>query len=317
LCTVLCIAENLLRHNDPELCDFLEAQFIQSQLYGMRWARLMLGREFSITDSQVLRIWDYIFASCIHLPQPAVDVLDPLSMDLLGVAGCSDNSVVAASRSRYGPNNPMLTMLGNFMLAMLLHVRSEMIEGDASTALTLLMHYPVMDDITPIVEYADMIRRGVLDPGAHVGKLLGGGMALSLQDNEAYSSLGGSGSRGKEFKVRLKEAATPMLSMGRRVSKLVTGSPTHAGGALGGGPLGGPEPQENLSRTHNLFSSLTRNSSSSNSSSSSSSNTKSPTHKEHSSMDILALTESTSASSVSKNNSIKKSSLFTSTANKV
>lgn len=34
-----------------------------------------------------------------------------------------------------------------------------MINGDVSTALTLLMRYPAMDDISPIVAYADMIRR--------------------------------------------------------------------------------------------------------------------------------------------------------------
>ena len=119
---MLCyFAENLLRHNDPELCDVLEGHYIQSQLYGMRWARLMLGREFKVTDSQVLRIWDYIFASCISLSQPLIDMLDPLSMDLLAHAS-TDQAEVLASRARYGPYNSLLAMLGNFMLAMLLHV---------------------------------------------------------------------------------------------------------------------------------------------------------------------------------------------------
>lgn len=113
-------AENLLRRNDPELCDFLEGQFIQSQLYGMRWARLILGREFSVTDTHVLRIWDYIFASCISFPEPVVETLDPLSVVSLASSNHAD---VLASRARYGPCNPLLAMLGNFMLAMLLHVR--------------------------------------------------------------------------------------------------------------------------------------------------------------------------------------------------
>ena len=114
--------ENLLRHNDPELCDFLEGQCIQAQLYGMRWARLMLGREFSVTNSQVLRIWDYLFASCITFPTPVIDLIDPLSMDIISSEN-TENVDIIASKSRYGPNNPLLNTLGNFMLAMLLHVR--------------------------------------------------------------------------------------------------------------------------------------------------------------------------------------------------
>jgi hypothetical protein len=33
----------------------------------------------------------------------------------------------------------------------------------------LLMRYPQLHDVTPIVDLADMIRRGVLDTGAHIG----------------------------------------------------------------------------------------------------------------------------------------------------
>jgi hypothetical protein len=34
-----------------------------------------------------------------------------------------------------------------------------MLEGDASTILGLLMHYPSMTSVTPILDYADMIKR--------------------------------------------------------------------------------------------------------------------------------------------------------------
>lgn len=118
--SLLAHLENLLRHSDPELCDFLEGQFIQAQLYGMRWARLLLGREFSVTDKQVLLIWDYLFASCVSFPKPVVDMLDPLSAELIAN---SAHAEVLASRARYGPSNALLATLGNFMLAMLLHVR--------------------------------------------------------------------------------------------------------------------------------------------------------------------------------------------------
>ena len=56
------LQENLLRQLDPELCDHLEQSFVQSQIYGMRWARLILGREFPLTTTHCFRIWDYVFA---------------------------------------------------------------------------------------------------------------------------------------------------------------------------------------------------------------------------------------------------------------
>ena len=56
----------------------------------------------------------------------------------------------------------MLIAVGNFMLAMLLHVRQDLIDGDDNSTLALLMHYPEYEDITPVLDLADMIRRGVL-----------------------------------------------------------------------------------------------------------------------------------------------------------
>lgn len=55
--------ENLLRQIDPDLCAHLEGEEIHCQLYGMRWARLLLGREFPSVPKQVLRVWDYLIVS--------------------------------------------------------------------------------------------------------------------------------------------------------------------------------------------------------------------------------------------------------------
>ena len=46
---------------DADLCEHLESEDISCQLYGMRWARLLLSREFQSMERQVLRIWDFIF----------------------------------------------------------------------------------------------------------------------------------------------------------------------------------------------------------------------------------------------------------------
>lgn len=104
--SVTCI-EHLLRAFDPELCTHLEEAYIQAQLYGMRWARLMLGREFSASETQLLRIWDYIFASCRAVEKSS----HPLELETSWYA-----------KARSGPSSPILDALGDFMLAMLLHV---------------------------------------------------------------------------------------------------------------------------------------------------------------------------------------------------
>lgn len=151
-CTV--IQEHLLRAFDPELCTHLEEAYIQAQLYGMRWARLMLGREFSASETQLLRIWDYIFASCRVVEKSS----HPLELETSWYA-----------KARSGPSSPILDALGDFMLAMLLHIRNELIEQDSSGAMMMLMRYPPVSDVVPIVDLADMIRRGVLNAGAHIG----------------------------------------------------------------------------------------------------------------------------------------------------
>ena len=155
------LQENLLRQLDPLLCDHLEQSFIQSQIYGMRWARLILGREFPLTCTHCFRIWDYVFA-CTCSANVQVNTETKIDDKI-------DNEVIIKSKTRYSITTPMLIAVGNFMLAMLLHIRKELIEGDDNTTLSLLMHYPEYEDITPILDLADMIRRGVLIAGAHTG----------------------------------------------------------------------------------------------------------------------------------------------------
>lgn len=58
------IQEHYLGTLDPPLCNHLERLYIQSQLYGLRWSRLLLGREYPLHHHSLLLIWDYMFAAC-------------------------------------------------------------------------------------------------------------------------------------------------------------------------------------------------------------------------------------------------------------
>lgn len=54
------IKENLLVPNDPELAEYLNRLEITLPVFGIRWLRLLFGREFPLQDLLVL--WDAIFA---------------------------------------------------------------------------------------------------------------------------------------------------------------------------------------------------------------------------------------------------------------
>jgi len=161
------IQEHFLRQIDPELCEKLEECYIQGQIYGLRWARLLLGREFSLSHSRSLRLWDYMFASCW---EGGSIKIASAALEELSSAQASVSSASIVLRERYGSYSPLMGVLGDLMLAMLLHIREALVEGDSNDVLGLLMKYPNVDDVTPIMDLADMIRRGVLNCGAHITK---------------------------------------------------------------------------------------------------------------------------------------------------
>lgn len=54
---------------------------------------------------------------------------------------------------------PLLGALGDFMLAMMIQVREDLLTGDSSTVMATLMRYPEQPSVIPVIECADMIRR--------------------------------------------------------------------------------------------------------------------------------------------------------------
>lgn len=54
------IQETLLKKFDPQLSGFLNDLEITPHLYGIRWVRILLGREFHLED--ILSVWDALFS---------------------------------------------------------------------------------------------------------------------------------------------------------------------------------------------------------------------------------------------------------------
>ncbi|KAG2177509.1 hypothetical protein INT44_008020 [Umbelopsis vinacea] len=70
------IQHQLLKSTDPALYQHLETLGIEPQLYGIRWIRLLFGREFSIEN--VLELWDAIFAE-----DPSLNIVEYICLVLL------------------------------------------------------------------------------------------------------------------------------------------------------------------------------------------------------------------------------------------
>uniref|UniRef100_A0A6G1SQX5 TBC1 domain family member 5 n=1 Tax=Aceria tosichella TaxID=561515 RepID=A0A6G1SQX5_9ACAR len=63
------ISENIVKSYDTELFNHLEALQIAPQIYGIRWMRLLFGREFEFLD--LLMVWDAII--CDQDPMSLID----------------------------------------------------------------------------------------------------------------------------------------------------------------------------------------------------------------------------------------------------
>ncbi|KAH8552548.1 hypothetical protein BGW37DRAFT_550784 [Umbelopsis sp. PMI_123] len=70
------IQHQLLKSTDPALYQHLESLRIEPQLYGIRWIRLLFGREFNIDN--VLELWDAIFAE-----DPSLNIVEYVCLVLL------------------------------------------------------------------------------------------------------------------------------------------------------------------------------------------------------------------------------------------
>ncbi|KAK9374330.1 rab-GTPase-TBC domain-containing protein [Lipomyces chichibuensis] len=109
------IQEHYLRNIDPELERHLRVLGVEPQLWGIRWIRLLFGREFKF--SRLLNLWDCLFAA------------DAQSLDLIDLV----------------------------CIALLLRVRDQLLLADYTGALTLLLRYPVTDDMVPCTFIEDAI----------------------------------------------------------------------------------------------------------------------------------------------------------------
>lgn len=173
------IQEHYLRLLDPHLCYYLENYFIQAQLYGLKWSRLLFGREFPVKN--LFYIWDYIFATCFEIENEQVEEpAPPISLDgTVKKKPINIYSLIEAVRILKGRSTsnigkrikkkkvsyeltPLLGGIGDVMLAMLLLIRDEIMQESEEKFLILLMNYPTSIETINILQMVNKIRKGLI-----------------------------------------------------------------------------------------------------------------------------------------------------------
>ena len=113
---------------------------VQAQLYGMRWARLLCGRELPLKNELSLRLWDYLFATCINIDMD-LDIMMKIPFtttsssssfptlksksivsDTLSLSASSSPSYDMTTALNTIESYPILLALQDVMVLMLLHV---------------------------------------------------------------------------------------------------------------------------------------------------------------------------------------------------
>jgi len=107
------IMSDLLQKHDKELYRWLETKHQVPQVFLLRWIRLLFCREFSLEQS--LEIWTAIFDDAFQH----------------GIAS--------------------LPLTDYFAIAMMQHIRDELLRADQSGCMKLLMHYPCQQNVAPLI----------------------------------------------------------------------------------------------------------------------------------------------------------------------
>merc|ERR1711871_101726 len=122
---------------DPHLASIMSNAGILSHIYGLRWSRLLMGREFVFC--QVLELWDYIFKS------------------LYESTTTNDNNSIEEN---------ILDISERIMMAMLIRLRGVLAIKDMSESLAVLMKFPPLDNEDfrqSIIKVAERIKMRKID----------------------------------------------------------------------------------------------------------------------------------------------------------
>lgn len=123
------IQNQILKKGDPILYNRLSSLNIEPQIYGLRWVRLLFGREFQLDD--VLNLWDAIF-----------------SHGFKGMIGFESN----AEQMNHSPED--LIFVQYISVVMLIYLREDLLKSQPTDCLKYLMKFPSVDNPHIFIEKA-------------------------------------------------------------------------------------------------------------------------------------------------------------------
>ncbi|KAF4799301.1 TBC1 domain family member 5 [Turdus rufiventris] len=139
------IQDHLLKKHDIELYMHLNRLEIAPQIYGLRWVRLLFGREFPLQD--LLVVWDALFADSITLN--LVDYIFVAMLLYIRDACFTPHSFYLYPGVVIGPTEKGQSLLQQ---------KGEVISSNYQTCLGLLMHYPPIGDVHSLILRALFLR---------------------------------------------------------------------------------------------------------------------------------------------------------------
>mmetsp|Transcript_51669 Transcript_51669/g.123003 ORF Transcript_51669/g.123003 Transcript_51669/m.123003 type:complete len:653 (+) Transcript_51669:47-2005(+) len=140
------IFHTVLKRVDPALYRLLVDFGVEPQLFLLRWLRLLFCREFPIDDT--VHLWTHVFLDAGCEQSPMADQYPKAA----GVTVSWTPAAAAASKA--------LPLADYFAVAMIEHLREELFQEDESGCLMLLMKYPSVETLLPLVKAARHLRAG-------------------------------------------------------------------------------------------------------------------------------------------------------------
>ena len=146
------IYEPLLQNFDIRLYEHLTYLGIEPQLFALRWVRVCFGREFQL--SEVLLLWDGIFAySEGQDGRLATTQRWPAGQTVM------DRATETGTGARLG-----LPLIPYICVAMLMFMRTSLIDHDEITCMRRLQVFPEMADNRLLLDIARRLRDGASAP---------------------------------------------------------------------------------------------------------------------------------------------------------
>ncbi|XP_952920.1 GTPase activator, putative [Theileria annulata] len=196
---------NLLKECDNKLYMYLKSLDLEPHLFLIRWIRLLFSREFNINET--LNLWDFLLSD-YYFEQIAKKSAETDTNDVT-----HDNEV----------NNCVFDIINYFSVAMIIFIKSNLLENDLNGCLQRLFKYPPIEDISLLTNKAIFLKyRNKTNNSNNADTVLNGDIEMSNEvesvneefvdacefGQEVYNSSSGDDDTPKSVVIKLLDDST-------------------------------------------------------------------------------------------------------------